>query len=300
MSDPAGIYLRARTLDPATGLFLSTDPVRPGAPGVVGYNQYSYVGNNPTTSTDPTGLFLAEEGILQFQTVRTAPPAIAIGVGLRMILLQMALVLAAAGTVCLLVCDVYYPPTTVGDPPITGPNVDVDELLNALRRIGKAEITRDIAETIAATCVASKVAAIIGNVGDLCSGRRMPIFFTGGDVLAASAHDLDAIVLGHRSPLLNVLRNGPPGLPRGWYGLVRYGRPCVAPPGSLQDCDEYPFYATAQAGPGADLLVMPRGPNRSQGTKLQQFYNGCELPDGTEFAVIPIPVPGIPTTGICR
>ncbi len=29
--------------------------MRPGAAGVVGYNQYSYVGNNPTSLTDPTG-----------------------------------------------------------------------------------------------------------------------------------------------------------------------------------------------------------------------------------------------------
>jgi hypothetical protein len=34
---------------------LSVDPVRPGGTGAVGYNQYTYVGNNPTTWTDPTG-----------------------------------------------------------------------------------------------------------------------------------------------------------------------------------------------------------------------------------------------------
>jgi hypothetical protein len=46
-------------------MFLSTDPVRPGASGVVGYNQYSYVGNNPTTWTDPSGRFsMVETGVL--------------------------------------------------------------------------------------------------------------------------------------------------------------------------------------------------------------------------------------------
>ena len=55
-SDPTGLqYLRARYYDPTTGTFLSTDPVTPGAGGVVGYNTYSYVGNNPTTWVDPSG-----------------------------------------------------------------------------------------------------------------------------------------------------------------------------------------------------------------------------------------------------
>ena len=55
-TDPTGLlFMRARYMDPATGAFLSPDPVRPGAPGVVGFNQYTYAGNNPTTWTDPTG-----------------------------------------------------------------------------------------------------------------------------------------------------------------------------------------------------------------------------------------------------
>ena len=49
------VYLRARTLDPATGRFLSADSVIPNAPGTSGYNLYAYAGNDPTTWTDPTG-----------------------------------------------------------------------------------------------------------------------------------------------------------------------------------------------------------------------------------------------------
>ncbi len=67
MSDPAGIYLRARTLDPTSGIFLQTDPIRPGAAGVVGYNQYSYVGNNPSTLTDPTGLMSFVETVVLYK-----------------------------------------------------------------------------------------------------------------------------------------------------------------------------------------------------------------------------------------
>jgi RHS repeat-associated protein/uncharacterized repeat protein (TIGR01451 family) len=55
-SGPQGLlYFQARYLDPTNGVFLSSDPVRPGAAGVVGFNLYTYAGNNPTTFVDPTG-----------------------------------------------------------------------------------------------------------------------------------------------------------------------------------------------------------------------------------------------------
>ncbi len=55
------VHLNARDLDTSLGRFLSTDPVRPGAPGAVGWNLYTYVANNPTTLVDPTGQFVAGE-----------------------------------------------------------------------------------------------------------------------------------------------------------------------------------------------------------------------------------------------
>ena len=52
------VYLRARSLDPATGRFLSADSMIPNAPGTQGYNLYAYAANNPATWADPTGHFV--------------------------------------------------------------------------------------------------------------------------------------------------------------------------------------------------------------------------------------------------
>jgi RHS repeat-associated protein len=56
--DATGLVdLRARTLDPGIGRFLSADTVSPNAPGTQGYSLYAYVANNPGSWTDPTGRF---------------------------------------------------------------------------------------------------------------------------------------------------------------------------------------------------------------------------------------------------
>jgi len=53
------IYMRARYYDPATGTFISKDPI--GSAGS-GQNLYGYVGGDPTNAVDPSGLFLSGVG----------------------------------------------------------------------------------------------------------------------------------------------------------------------------------------------------------------------------------------------
>jgi RHS repeat-associated protein len=55
-SESGLVYLRARLYDPQVGRFLQADPLRKSGPGVSGWNRYSYVGNNPVTFSDPSGL----------------------------------------------------------------------------------------------------------------------------------------------------------------------------------------------------------------------------------------------------
>ncbi|HEY3408222.1 MAG TPA: RHS repeat-associated core domain-containing protein [Propionicimonas sp.] len=48
------VTLGERDLRTDIGQFLSTDPEQPGGNGITGWNQYTYVANNPTTYVDPT------------------------------------------------------------------------------------------------------------------------------------------------------------------------------------------------------------------------------------------------------
>lgn len=52
------VYMKARYYDPDSGRFLARDPmpVRPGA--VASFNRFAYVGNNPLTFSDPTGMYI--------------------------------------------------------------------------------------------------------------------------------------------------------------------------------------------------------------------------------------------------
>ena len=51
--------MNGRVYDPLLGRFLSPDPVVSGPGGSQGWNLYAYVGNNPLSRTDPTGLRFA-------------------------------------------------------------------------------------------------------------------------------------------------------------------------------------------------------------------------------------------------
>src|SRR5581483_10166553 len=49
-------YLQARYYDPNVGRFLSQDPLQKSTSGIGGWNRYAYVGDNPVTASDPSGL----------------------------------------------------------------------------------------------------------------------------------------------------------------------------------------------------------------------------------------------------
>lgn len=67
------VHLPARDLAPELGRFLSVDPVRPGAPGVAGWNPYTYSANNPVTWSDPSGAFAPGGGTTTLPPPTTSP-----------------------------------------------------------------------------------------------------------------------------------------------------------------------------------------------------------------------------------
>ncbi len=52
------VYLRARSYDPATGVFLQRDPYPFDPNNPVTVNRYTYANANPTNESDPSGLFV--------------------------------------------------------------------------------------------------------------------------------------------------------------------------------------------------------------------------------------------------
>lgn len=49
------VYMQARYYDPATGHFLSVDPMVPEEGNTFNFNRYDYANNNPVVNLDPTG-----------------------------------------------------------------------------------------------------------------------------------------------------------------------------------------------------------------------------------------------------
>jgi RHS repeat-associated protein len=60
MNSICTVNLNARLYDPAIGRFMAADPVTPTPFDLQSINRYAYVGNNPLTRVDPTGLTWAD------------------------------------------------------------------------------------------------------------------------------------------------------------------------------------------------------------------------------------------------
>ena len=293
MSDASGIYLRARTLDPATGIFLQVDPVRPGAGGAVGYNPFSYVGNNPTTYTDPSGMFMAEAG-LQYSAVpvRTVKPVAAVGVITSALLTRLALMLLLSGLVCITVCDIFLPPTTSNNPPYTESETTIGKTIAQRATKPMAE---EFAKEIARTCAAATAISTIPGVDNPC-GAGADIYISGIDIPQTTAHIGGAISSGQ--PFILTRATNPIGeTVRGWYNRVAY--PECQGRVSGDWCDEYPFFSTLQGGPGASLRVVPGWEQEIQRNTLNNwFYARCPVPIGRSFIVLTNF--SWPTNSVCR
>lgn len=179
----------------------------------------------------------------------------------------------------------------------TSPTLEDDIVASLMDRLKaqKAWMTlpeadrRDRARSVAAQCIAL-------SRGDDC--KDMAIFAPGGDVMEAAQHDLATIEASPALIQLTYLSKAEKvasGVPEGWYGS------CSAE--SLQQCDEYPYYASVEgAGPGSSVKAIDAIHNQLEGSRYGNFVVACNL--GTtasrEYLVIPIPIVAVPTAFWCE
>lgn len=70
--DTGLLYMKARFYDPDVGRFLSRDPAVVAAGDIDSVNRFAYVGNNPWSRTDPTGMYICKGNPEQCETVAIA------------------------------------------------------------------------------------------------------------------------------------------------------------------------------------------------------------------------------------
>jgi hypothetical protein len=199
------------------------------------------------------------------------------------------------------------PGDTVHNPEAGAERGRIDTVHGIADQLGQSnpKLTPNQAERIAEECYDSALARqSAADVEQLCTGRLVPIFITGGGLPEpASEHDLAAIKAHPQWASLNYtdlfLRAKPT-----WKDSYPSCSPNVRRSGLA--CDEYPFLSTHQGGPNGNpipsLKLISGRANSSQGGSLGRFYqrSECRTSYGSEFAVVPIPVKGIPTISVCQ
>jgi hypothetical protein len=188
--------------------------------------------------------------------------------------------------------DPYPAPRTL---PEAWPIKEVADILEAKNE--SSELTKEATEEVARRCLWYMSEA--GNDASEC--ENLPIFLSGSDVPTATLHDLKALASHPQWVRLNYESGAGKeerGISREWYkGLG--GCAGAAPEGN--SCDEYPFYASQQGGPGASLEWIVASDNTGQGAKYAGFLSACKLSEDAPFLAVPIPPSaGIPTTRLCN
>jgi len=195
----------------------------------------------------------------------------------------------------------------------TSPSLE-DQIVNALVARGPIKSSqwstfadlepaaqRQAARTVAKECErASKVPG--SGVGKRdCIDR--PIFAPGSDVATATQHDAEALAGNPEWFLLHYqseVENASVGKTRPLYSLetnCSAGRVI-----GVTECDEYPWFATAESSTSSSFRQIPKEDNWREGNLYQGFVYVCGLASGTmgsedrEFLVIPLVGPSAPPT----
>jgi hypothetical protein len=169
-----------------------------------------------------------------------------------------------------------------------------------------AELSTEESEAAAEQCLHDTMSTGESEVTGASECETLPIFSSGSDVAEATEHDVKALTLYPGWVKLNWERSTVKeelGESRGWYKGSE-GCPGSSPPEG-ESCDEYPFFATEQGGPGGDptpsLEYVDRTDNSNQGSRYSGFLSACKIEEGGAFLAVPLPPRlGIPTTRLCN
>jgi hypothetical protein len=120
---------------------------------------------------------------------------------------------------------------------------------------------------------------------------EMPIFASGDlDVPQATKHDLEALLYYSGWVKLNY-EDPETKTNRAWYNAFSV---CDEEP-RVRNCDEFPFFSTAQGGgnarPRPSLKLINATQNKRQGGKLSGFYKVCGVNVGVGKPFLNIPMP---------
>ena len=259
--------------------------------------------------------------------------------GLRALVEWMVPVIGATATAALLWQQVYGANTTPSStgtpeppqPPTAAPSRRPDLDWTVVASLARKLIARltdnnnpsekftpvekypEVADKVAQECLA-QAAELAGVTADECDTKT--IFVPGRDAYGAAKNDQAAIAQGMPWKLHWV--KGPlNGLPPSWKSNVDQMCGRESRPKPDDECDEYPFYSTNEAGranglnpQGARLAWVPEPENGREGDALNAmrycpgFESGERLnpPDsgvlGTAYLVVPLP-DTVATTYIC-
>lgn len=289
------VTLGERDLRTDIGQFLSTDPERPGGNGVTGWNQYTYVTNNPTTYVDPTGREMALEytDVLKIGAVAVVGAyAISKTIEISVDALQRCL----ANTSCVLHPPAVTRPTSgTGNPAAANPP-SIQDISNSLMTWATAALSETAARVAAQACETTLSGLNLGT--DPCTQTSdVRIFFVGGDLMGHAVHAAAAIA-GYPKWVQLSRRVPPTG--RGWYK----SRPICKNRPPRTNCDEYPFASSEQGGrdavPPVSLWPIKAAESDRQGIAVSGFYRTCNVQQSENYYVVPAPVIGVPTFGYCR
>lgn len=194
-------------------------------------------------------------------------------------------------------------PQTPRPVPLPLPN-SVWKITNAAGRFAaQNQLDPATAQVAVQQCMAYVANAYAGlDPYDQCS--KSQIFMPGQlDAQQAIQHDIEALAQFPAWVQLNYRAGANNPSPRTWENSDPI---CVAANQAGLDCDEFPYYATAQGGglavPLPSLKGVDPGQNQLLGMRYGTFLADCKVNEGDPFLVIPVPptAPTVPTLEICN